>query len=139
MRCRTTSSSGSLPSSRGFLPNEFLQDPEALGCYLPALRADFALCETYRYKPENLLVCPLTVYGASHDHAVSQEDLEAWRNETMSSCGIRRFDGDHYFIRSNPVVLAKAVAADLSTHLGDLSASISSSEYASRAEARDEQ
>jgi medium-chain acyl-[acyl-carrier-protein] hydrolase len=48
---------------------------------LPLLRADFALCETYRYMPDLPLRCPLTVFGGLGDKDVSRESLNAWRKE----------------------------------------------------------
>ena len=44
-------------------PSELLEDPELLELYLPVIRADFELIQTYEYYEEEPLSCPITAYG----------------------------------------------------------------------------
>lgn len=98
-------------------PTEILQNVEVLQFFLPTLRADFAVCETYNYKPGKPLDCALTVYGASADPDVTQDDLEAWSAETRSACKIHLFAGSHFFIQKSPHLLSNAVIAEVSSYL----------------------
>src|SRR6266404_5241949 len=43
-------------------PQEVLDHPELMQLMIPLLRADFSVCETYEYKSEPPLDCPLTVF-----------------------------------------------------------------------------
>jgi medium-chain acyl-[acyl-carrier-protein] hydrolase len=94
-------------------PKEVLEHPELLELMIPLLRADFALCETYHYYPEPPLSCPITVLGGLRDHAITREELEAWREQTTASFRLRMLPGDHFFIRTAQALLFQLLAQDL--------------------------
>jgi hypothetical protein len=48
-------------------PPEVLADAELLELVMPILRADFALVETYAYRAEPPLMCPITALGGTSD------------------------------------------------------------------------
>jgi len=77
-------------------PEEILHHRELLELLLPALRADFAACETYSCAPEPPLDCPATVLGGTRDN-VDRADLEAWRQHIDGPFSVRMFPGDHFF------------------------------------------
>ena len=81
-------------------PRELLDNPEAREFFLPALRADFEMVDTYQYVLEEPLSCPLTIYGGLQDIDVPISSLRAWEEQTSGSCKIRMFPGDHFFIHS---------------------------------------
>jgi medium-chain acyl-[acyl-carrier-protein] hydrolase len=95
---------------------EVLQNPDMLAFYLPILRADFELCETYGYSPDRILDSPLSAYGGSGDADVQLHDLESWSAETTSFSTVRLFDGDHFFVHSCRAALLQAIAEDLFSH-----------------------
>ena len=99
-------------------PEEVLQDQELLHLLLPLLRADFALCETYRYMPDSLLRCSLTVFGGLEDKDVSRESLNAWREEVSGPFKLRFFSGDHFFLQKEQASLLRVMALDLLKHIG---------------------
>ena len=91
-----------------------IRDPELLSVLAPLLRADFELCENYRYVPGAPLSVPFTCYAADDDSEVDPPDVAAWERHTTGGCRLLRFDGGHLFIRDRaPAVLAD-IAADLS-------------------------
>ena len=75
-------------------PEEVLQNAELLRLMLPLLRADFALCETYIYRPEKPLTCPITAFGGLQDDEVPRETLAAWHEQTYNSFKLRFFVGE---------------------------------------------
>lgn len=83
------------------MPPEVLNDSELLAYVLPILRADFALCESYRYVVGAPLTCPISVFGGHRDPRVSRERLDAWRDHAGVSFALKMFQGDHFFIRSD--------------------------------------
>ena len=85
---------------RGGVSNVVLENRDLLNMLLPTLRADFALCENYTYTPGAMLRCPLTVFGGTNDPNIPEESLAAWSSETSSSCTVRMFAGDHFFIQT---------------------------------------
>jgi len=95
---------------------ELLDNPELREVFLPVLRADFALCETYQYHPDEPLHCPVTVLGGLNDKTVSREDLEAWRVYTTGPFRVRMFPGDHFYIHRCQDVLLEVLARELNGH-----------------------
>jgi len=79
-------------------PPELLNHPEAAEFFLPLLRADFEVVDTYVYESDEPLSCPITVYGGLEDEFVSREDLREWQKQTSATFQERMFAGDHFFI-----------------------------------------
>lgn len=96
-------------------PTEVFNDPGLLDFFIPLLRADFKIYETYHYSPDLPLACPISVYGGLGDESVPVDSLQSWQEQTTSSFKRRMFPGNHYFIRDNTHTLFQAILDDLST------------------------
>jgi medium-chain acyl-[acyl-carrier-protein] hydrolase len=79
-------------------PESVLQNLELMALFLPLLRADFELCQTYHYNHELPLDCPFFVFGGLADSDISQESLVSWRTQTTRPIQLQMFPGDHFFI-----------------------------------------
>jgi medium-chain acyl-[acyl-carrier-protein] hydrolase len=79
-------------------PKELLDHSEAMKLFVPALRADLEMLDTYEYYLEERLSCPITVYGGLQDTDAPTASLRAWAQETTARCDVRLFAGDHFFI-----------------------------------------
>ncbi|BAZ21951.1 thioesterase [Kalymmatonema gypsitolerans NIES-4073] len=90
-----------------------LQNPKWMQLFLPILRADLELCETYTYTPEAPLNCPISAFGGYQDGVVSQDEIAAWSVQTCSSFTLRMFSGNHFFLHSARVPLLQAISQDL--------------------------
>jgi medium-chain acyl-[acyl-carrier-protein] hydrolase len=97
----------------GGTPEEVLQNPELMQLFLPVLRADFAVCETYCYTTEEPLDCSITAFGGNDDPRVSREELLAWQTQSHKSFSLRMFPGDHFFLQSARVPVLRVLAQDL--------------------------
>lgn len=87
-------------------PPEVLANAELMALVLPALRADFALAERYRYEPAAPLDVPLTVLAGADDRVAPPAQADGWRDETRAAFRQLRFDGDHFFIHAqSPAVI----------------------------------
>src|SRR5581483_635278 len=91
-----------------------LQNEELIRIYLPLLRADFQLHETYLYSPQAPLSCSISAFGGIHDPDVSCGDLVAWQNQTTGSFTLQMFQGDHFFLKSAETILLQALRQELS-------------------------
>jgi medium-chain acyl-[acyl-carrier-protein] hydrolase len=91
-------------------PEAVLHNEELLQLLIPVLRADFAVCETYEYVEEAPLTCPIVAFGGVDDVDVSQDDLEAWAEQTTSFSGHRMFPGDHFYLLNEIGPLLKEVS-----------------------------
>ncbi|WP_372422059.1 thioesterase II family protein [Salinarimonas chemoclinalis] len=91
---------------------EVLAHRDLMAMFLPILRADFRIVETYA--PGRVrLACPMTVMGGRHDAIVPIPDLEQWRAVSRGETVLRLYEGDHFFIDSQKPRVARAVRADL--------------------------
>lgn len=97
----------------GGTPDAVLENAEMLELFLPILRADFTLTETYMYDRDEPLPCPISAFGGTFDPLVSHDGLEAWRTQTRSAFKLRVFTGGHFFINSQRAALLQAIEADL--------------------------
>jgi medium-chain acyl-[acyl-carrier-protein] hydrolase len=95
-------------------PREALAHPELMAIMLPLLRADFEVVETYAYKPQAPLNCPIIAFGGLQDDKVSRDQLEAWRHLTTGAFSVRGLPGDHFFLHSHQGLLLRALSHELS-------------------------
>lgn len=100
-------------------PREILESNELMQLLLPTLRADFAISETYVYRPEPPLDCPITAFGGLQDQEVSRKRLEAWRNQTNAAFSLQMFAGDHFFLHDAEPLL-QALTGELKSVHGTL-------------------
>lgn len=79
-------------------PNmELLDDPELRSVFLPAIRADMALLETYRFVKGPPLSFPVYAAGAENDDAAPPPLMEGWGALTSARFELWRFAGGHFF------------------------------------------
>jgi medium-chain acyl-[acyl-carrier-protein] hydrolase len=93
--------------------SEVLAHSELLSAVQPLLRADFTLCDTYRYAPRPRLECPISAYGGLRDPEAGHDGLRAWQEQTSASFRLRMFEGDHFFLRSDFPILRDIIVDDL--------------------------
>jgi medium-chain acyl-[acyl-carrier-protein] hydrolase len=93
-------------------PVEVLENPEMLSVYLPLLRADFGLSETYVYRPSDPLTVPITAFGGTQDERAPERDVDAWRLHTTGAFQRLMFPGGHFFLTERrSAVIASLVQA----------------------------
>jgi surfactin synthase thioesterase subunit len=96
-------------------PAILLESPDLLRIFLPTLRADLSLVETYVYAPAEPLDCGISAFGASEDAGVEPEVVAPWGEQTRGPFYHRTFLGDHFYLlgdRGREELLA-CIAADL--------------------------
>ncbi len=92
-------------------PEAVLANSELLDLFLPILRADFTILETYEHRSMPPLSCPIRVYGGTADTHTKPEGLAAWQQQTRGPFTQKLFSGDHFFLQSQQASLL----SDLST------------------------
>lgn len=97
----------------GGTPKAVLESDELMELLVPLLKADFSICETYVYKQNNPLNCPISVFGATTDHLVNPNSLIEWKKETSNSFRVEIFSGDHFFLRNYQKELLTSITKDL--------------------------
>jgi medium-chain acyl-[acyl-carrier-protein] hydrolase len=97
---------------------EVLAHHELMALLLPALRADFAIRETYVYADEPPLDCPISAYGGVRDDRVGRDRLEAWADQTSRAFSLTVFPGDHFFLNTARPRLLQTISRELEQHVG---------------------
>lgn len=85
----------------GGMSHEALANVRFMRAFLPVLRADYTLVDTYAYASERPLQCPIHLYAGADDALVSERGQAEWRRETSGGFAVHRFPGGHYFLRDD--------------------------------------
>lgn len=84
----------------GGTPRELLESRELLDLFLPVLRADFAISETYAFPGGPLLRGDMSVLYGRDDVDVAEADVMRWAELIDGTIDLHRFDGGHFFVNS---------------------------------------
>jgi medium-chain acyl-[acyl-carrier-protein] hydrolase len=84
----------------GGTPREILAQRELMELFMPILRSDFSLSETFKYQGEHQLGCDATLLYGAQDEDVPEEDVLQWQDLIANKVETRKFSGDHFFINS---------------------------------------
>lgn len=82
----------------GGTPEEILQNEELINFFMPLLRADFKLIETYELRNKIKISVPITVLWGKEDKQVDYDSCVSWNNFTDDFRGIKEFPGNHFFV-----------------------------------------
>lgn len=97
----------------GGTPEKLLEMPETAALFLPILRADLQVNETYRYTPGPALDTPISCFGGVRDEQASRGQLEAWGEHTTAGHRVRMYPGGHFFLKEYQATLLRDVGEDL--------------------------
>ena len=91
------------------IPDYIIEDEELISIFIPTIRADFSISETYKYTNEEPLICPITALGGLNDDTFNLDDLLKWKKQTTSSFKSHFLTGDHFFINTSYEEVIKIV------------------------------
>lgn len=94
-------------------PEEVLANEELIQLVLPTLRADFALCETYRYYSEEPFDFPITALAGTGDADTSLEEIGEWRRQTDSQFRLHELPGNHFFLNTQSREILRIIEESL--------------------------
>lgn len=80
----------------GGIPDEMQNYTELIEYYLPILRHDFKLVESYEYENKTKLNIPIDVFYGSEE--ATEEEMIGWQDETTEKVTITQLPGNHFFI-----------------------------------------
>jgi surfactin synthase thioesterase subunit len=84
-------------------PEKVLNNSDAMQFFLPILRSDFSMVESYRPTALRLLHVSLKVLSGQKDEETPAEKMRMWQNVTMAAAAFREYPGGHFFF-SEPAV-----------------------------------
>jgi len=94
-------------------PAEVLAQEELMSLMMPLLRADFAVCETYRYTGQPPLECPISAFAGLRDNGASPAVVAEWASQTTSRFRLRLIEGDHFFVQKAAAAVTAGIAEEL--------------------------
>lgn len=95
----------------GGVPDAVRQEPELLALFLPGLRADVQVFETYAPLSDRRVQCPVRVYGGLDDRRPKPELLPGWQRLAERDITLRTFAGDHFYLNDARAELVADIAA----------------------------
>lgn len=95
------------------LPTVMFEDAEFRQLFLPLLRADFSVVETYQYTVRSPLPCPIIALGGADDPRAAQAELQAWQPLTRANFALHLFPGGHFYLNDQLQPLLATVAGYL--------------------------
>ena len=82
------------------MPKAVYENKELLSYFLPIIRADFQIHETYRFSgPKQMIESDMTVFWGAEDRSVIQQGIYGWKDFASGECDIFQFHGGHFFIK----------------------------------------
>ncbi|MEU9338002.1 alpha/beta fold hydrolase [Streptomyces sp. NPDC048290] len=85
-------------SRYGGIPTELRDVPELLRVYLPAIRHDLRLTETYTRSPGPALRVPLSVYAGRRDRLIELPQVFGWAHETTAPFEMTVLSSGHFLL-----------------------------------------
>ncbi|PEY27155.1 thioesterase [Bacillus cereus] len=86
----------------GGTPSKVFQSEELMKIFLPILRADFKIVETYIHD-NNTQVCDIDflILNGKNDEFTTYEEVIKWEQYTNKMCTFHSFEGRHFFLHEN--------------------------------------
>jgi len=97
----------------GGIPPELLAESHILDAVLPMVRADCTVAETYVFRPQAPLSCPVSAFGGLGDKEVLPEEVRAWSRHTTGPFRAHLMPGGHFFVDSARPDLLRLVVSEL--------------------------
>ncbi|AXG77913.1 thioesterase [Streptomyces paludis] len=77
---------------------DILDNAPIVRTFLPMIRSDYRLSETYRPSPGARLRTPVTVLYGDRDPEITPAEAQGWREVTDGACVFRTFEGGHFYL-----------------------------------------
>lgn len=81
----------------GLTPEEVLENEQFMNYYLPEIRRDYELSESFSYHGEITKV-PVIAHAASKDAGADKQRMRRWKEVTANRFEVREFEGSHFFV-----------------------------------------
>ncbi len=91
------------------VPGSMAQQREVVDLFLPMLRSDFIMSESYICSERTKLICPILALGGYEDDGANEEDMKAW-SEYTDDFQYCMFEGDHFYLKENEEKVIKKIS-----------------------------
>ncbi|OKH99755.1 hypothetical protein A6A06_22005 [Streptomyces sp. CB02923] len=98
-------------------PTWVFEDEQLRRMVIRVLRADLEVVDTYRYRAEAPLPCPVTAFTSPGDPLAPPEHVRAWAEQTTAAFRCHEVEGGHFFLRDNADSFLEVLNAELTARL----------------------
>ncbi|WP_404309184.1 thioesterase II family protein [Neorhodopirellula lusitana] len=81
----------------GGVPKALRENAEAMQLFLPTVRHDMQMLESYQDDGEVTLGVPILALAGTADSATTPERMQGWNEKTTGPFELRSIEGDHFF------------------------------------------
>ncbi|MBG0773344.1 thioesterase II family protein [Oleidesulfovibrio alaskensis] len=96
-------------------PEEVLANEELMNIFLPLLRADYRLKETYKPGETEPFACPITAFSGADDAETCAAGMLAWSRHG-NDLHLKTFNGGHFFLHTHADALLSEIGNRLTQH-----------------------
>lgn len=96
-------------------PETVLNNPELMELFIPLLRADFCLSETYEYLHDEPLGCAISAFAGQQERCRTM--IDDWRVQTNGAFHSAIFPGDHFFLNEHRSMFVSALRMQIERQL----------------------
>ncbi|MGW8765417.1 thioesterase II family protein [Streptomyces sp. NPDC055815] len=98
-------------------PAWVFEDAQLRAMVVRTLRADLTVVDTYRYRDEAPLPCPVTAFTSPGDGLAPIEHVRAWAEQTTAGFRCHEIEGGHFFLRDNAETFLSVLNSELEARL----------------------
>ena len=91
------------------ITSELMKYPEFFKFFLPVIKADFELIETYRFDKKWKMPCPVTVFSGTEDPYVPENALAQWGRFCEQEPQIITYSGNHFFLKEHTAEICRVI------------------------------
>jgi pyochelin biosynthetic protein PchC len=95
-----------------------LAEPALARMFLPTIRADYRLVETYRADSWATVSCPTVVVSGDRDPEVTPDGIAQWTAHTPGGCRFRFARGGHFYLATDPSEIYRCLDEVRGTRVG---------------------
>lgn len=78
---------------------KLLDNPDLRDLFMPMLRSDYRVIETYRCESATPLQTPVEVLLPAQDGEISEDEAKAWQELTLARSDVLHIDGGHFYLQ----------------------------------------
>ncbi len=98
------------------IDDKILQNEELLELFLPIIRSDLSISETYHSSTVKQMPCNITLLSGREDKTLSEQDIKEWKKYTKAEFKSLSFVGGHFFIKNNQNAIINYINDIAATH-----------------------
>ncbi|RZT99030.1 surfactin synthase thioesterase subunit [Advenella incenata] len=100
----------------GGTPEQVLKDNDMMELFIPTIKADLSLVDSFSYQRSEKINVPILVLSGVDDEAHDYSKAFEWVTETIATVEFNEFPGGHFFINNNKDEMFSIINAYLNKH-----------------------